>query len=198
MRRVPLLLLLLVVLLTGCKRQEQLVRTLGVADVAPLTELNLAELTQDVSFTQTVSARAFVFLKSDAEIRVDANVTYKYYLDFQEDGYEMDLVPADSTGEGGQVLLFDAPPVRVQKPIVNASDVTYPRRGLLVNEEAEAVEILEYLTDRLTAFGQEKLDTDPAIQRECEVSLKGFLLGLMQQTGIEVEDVVVTFGQVDV
>ncbi|MEM9999191.1 MAG: hypothetical protein AAF809_15915, partial [Bacteroidota bacterium] len=182
----------------GCKKQERLVRTLGVEDVAPLIELNLAELNLDVTFTETVSERAFVFLKSDAEIRVDASVTYKYYLDFRNDGYSMALIPADSLGDGARVLRFDAPPIRVQQPIVNRSDVTYPRRGLLVNEEAEAVEILEYLSDRLVDFGQEKLDTDPAVQNECEASLKGYLQGIMQQTGIEVADVIVTFGLVDV
>ncbi|MEM6782712.1 MAG: hypothetical protein AAF624_03145 [Bacteroidota bacterium] len=190
--------LVIPLLLVGCKKQERLVRTLGVEDVAPLTELNLAELILDVTFTETVSERAFVFLRSDAEIRVDANVTYKYFLDFRNDGYSMALIPADSLGEGAQILRFDAPPIRVQKPIVNTSEVTYPRRGLLVNEEAEAVEILEYLTERLVDFGEDKLETDPAVQQECEASLRGYLEGLMQQTGIEVADVVVTFGQVDV
>ncbi|MEM8598611.1 MAG: hypothetical protein AAGF99_01715 [Bacteroidota bacterium] len=189
-------------LFVGCKKQERLVRTLGVEDVAPLTELNLAEVVLDVTFTETVSERAFVFLKSDAEIRVDANVTYKYYLDFRNDGYSMALIPvsetgADSLGEGARILRFDAPPIRVQKPIVNSSEVTYPRRGLLVNEEAEAVEILEYLTERLEDFGEDKLETDPAVQQECEAALKGYLQGIMQQTGIEVADVIVTFGQVD-
>ncbi|MEL6770187.1 MAG: hypothetical protein AAFP18_03905 [Bacteroidota bacterium] len=194
--------LVLPLLLVGCKKQERLVRTLGVEDVAPLTELNLAEVILDVTFAETVSERAFVFLKSDAEIRVDANVTYKYFLDFRNDGYSMALIPTDSLNDGqresAQVLRFDAPPIRVQKPIVNSSEVTYPRRGLLVNEEAEAVEILEYLTERLEDFGEDKLETDPAVQQECEASLKGYLQGIMQQTGIEIADVVVTFGQVDV
>ncbi|MEL6445514.1 MAG: hypothetical protein AAFQ86_14905 [Bacteroidota bacterium] len=194
--------LVLPLLLVGCKKQERLVRTLGVEDVAPLTELNLAEVILDVTFTETVSERAFVFLKSDAEIRVDANVTYKYFLDFRNDGYSMALIPTDSLNDGqrksAQVLRFDAPPIRVQKPIVNSSEVTYPRRGLLVNEEAEAVEILEYLTERLEDFGEDKLETDPAVQQECKASLKGYLQGIMQQTGIEIADVIVTFGQVDV
>lgn len=199
--RALLVVLSLSLSLTACKRQEKIVRTIGVEDVAPLTELNLAELNLDVTFTETINERAFVFLKSAAEIRVDANVTYKYYLDFGNDGYRMALIPVDSSAtqpeDGARVLRFDAPPVRVQKPIVNRSEVTYPRRGLLVNEEAEAVEILEYLTDRLVDFGQEKLDTDPAVQRECEASLKGYLQGIMAQTGIEIADVIVTFGQVD-
>ncbi|MEO1632837.1 MAG: hypothetical protein AAFU38_18865, partial [Bacteroidota bacterium] len=98
--RLVVFVLVLPLLLVGCKKQERLVRTLGVEDVAPLTELNLAEVILDVTFTETVSERAFVFLKSDAEIRVDANVTYKYFLDFRNDGYSMALIPTDSPNDG--------------------------------------------------------------------------------------------------
>ena len=182
----PLLLWALLWPPTGCKSAEP-VNQVGVEDVAPLSELNVVELTQDLDFTETLSASVLPFLSSQAKVRVECNVTYKYFYDFQNDGYAMrvDQTPA------GRVLTFGAPPLKMQRPLVNTSRISYPERSLLINEEDKAVQILETLGDKLAGYGEERLEA-PQVQIEAKASLESFLLGLMQQAGVAVEAVEIT------
>ena len=188
-------LLLLSVLLTaaGCRGSQESARAVGVEAVTPLAELHLVDVTQDVAFTETLSERALLFIKSEAQVRVEANVTYKYFLDLKDDGYEMvvDERPVDGQKKPERVLVFRRPALRMQTPIVNRSRVTYPQRGVLVNEEAEAVAILQTLTPRLVAVGETKL-ADPGLHAEAEAALAAYLAGLARQTGLAFDRVEIT------
>ena len=153
--------------------------------VTPLAELHLVDVTQDVAFTETLSERALLFIKSEAQVRVEANVTYKYFLDLKRDGYEMavDERPVEGQKQPERVLVFRRPALKMQTPIVNRSRVTYPQRGVLVNEEAEAVAILQTLTPRLMDVGQAKL-ADPGLHADADAALAAYLDGLARQTGL--------------
>ena len=180
-----LVFLLVLVAAAGCRGSQESARAVGVEAVTPLAELHLVDVTQDVAFTETLSERALLFIKSEAQVRVEANVTYKYYLDLKQDGYEMGMEerPVEGQKRPERVLVFRRPELRMQTPIVNDSRVTYPQRGVLVNEEAEAVAILETLTPRLVEVGRTKL-RDPGLHAEAEAALATYLDGLARQTGL--------------
>ncbi len=150
------------------------------------TQLVLASQTANIDFIEDVSKSLLGFLKSDAKVKVTSNVTYDFYVDFLADTYDASLNKQE------KILYFDAPPIRVKKPVINASTVSYPETGLLVNEQQEAIRILETLTDNFIDEGLALLD-DPKVMAMCTDKLADYLMGLSNDFGYKVDSVKVTF-----
>ena len=88
---------------------------------------------------------------------------------------------------------FLAPPIRVKNPVINRSTVSYPDKGILVNEEKEAVKILENLAERFNLEGQSALQEEHVIDK-CEEQLHEYLRGLCEQFGYyQVEEIIISF-----
>ncbi|MBN1541638.1 hypothetical protein JW992_05795 [candidate division KSB1 bacterium] len=153
-----------------------------------LTQLTLASLTKNVSFTETVKKRAFLLFSSEAQVAVTSNVTFDFYLDFQEDGYRIEMRDDDKT------MHFYAPAIRVKKPVINRSTVSYPVSGLLINEDREAVRILETLTDRFIEEGKKSLQ-DSVVINKCREKLHDFMLQMSTDLGYKVETLTIDFGR---
>lgn len=147
-----------------------------------LTQLVLASQTRNVTFTETVKKRVLGIFVSKAQVKVHSNVTFDFYLDFEKDGYKIEL------DEDEKSMTFLAPPIRVKKPIINSSTVSYPETGILVNEDKEAVKILENLTDRFIAEGTALLN-EQRVMDMCTEKLSEFLEGLCTEFGYKVETI---------
>ncbi len=91
-----------------------------------------------------------------------------------------------------KTLYFEAPPIRVKKPVINASTVSFPETGILVNEPQEAVRILETLTDNFIDEGKALLK-DPKVLGTCTEKLQDYLMSLCREFDYDVEKVEVTF-----
>ena len=152
------------------------------------TQLVLASQTANIDFTEDVSKSLLGILKSNAKVKVTSNVTYDFYVDFIEDDYDATLDKKE------RVLFFKAPPIRVKKPVINASTVSFPETGILVNEPQEAVRILETLTDNFIDEGLTLLN-DPKVMAMCTEKLQDYMMGLCTEFGHKVERVDVTFQQ---
>jgi len=150
------------------------------------TQLVLASQTANVDFTQDVSKSLLGILKSNAKVKVTSNVTFDFYIDFLADSYNATLDKKE------KILHFEAPPIRVKKPVINASTVSFPETGILVNEPQEAVRILETLTDNFIGEGLALLQ-DPKVMAMCTEKLQDYMLGLSKEFGYDVDSVVVTF-----
>jgi hypothetical protein len=150
------------------------------------TQLVLASQTANIDFVEDVSKSLLGFLKSDAKVKVTSNVTYDFYVDFLADEYSATLDKKE------KVLYFEAPPIRVKKPVINASTVSYPETGILVNEQQEAIRILETLTDNFIDEGLALLD-DPKVMAMCTEKLQDYMMGLTKEFGYKVDRVEVTF-----
>jgi len=151
-----------------------------------LTQLVLASQTRNVTFTETVKKRALGIFVSKAKVQVHSNVTFDFYLDFEKDGYKIEL------SEDSKQMNFSAPPIRVKKPVINSSTVSYPETGLLVNEDKEAINILENLTDRFIAEGQTLLSEQRVIDM-CNEKLTDYLDGLCKELGYQVDAININF-----
>ncbi len=178
-------LLCLLVLLMSCSPQK-LVQVTFTEKFEGQTQLVLASQTANVDFIQDISKSLLVFLKSNAKVKVTSNVTYDFYVDFLQDDYKATLDKSTKT------LLFEAPAIRVKKPVINASTVSYPETGILVNEPQEAVSILETLTDEFIDEGEALLQ-DAKVKAMCTEKLQDYMLGLCEEFGYDVESVQVTF-----
>ena len=155
-----------------------------------LTQLVLASQTKNITFVEDVSKSILAIFKSEAKVQVTSNVTYDFYIDFEKDGYTMNF------SENGEELNFSAPQIRVKKPVINNSSVSYPATGLLVNEDREAVMILESLTERFIQEGEEMLN-EPKVMNMCEEKLKTYLMGVCNKFGYaKVKTVNITFKNV--
>ncbi|MBN1479520.1 hypothetical protein EH223_16500 [candidate division KSB1 bacterium] len=152
------------------------------------TQLILASQTTNINFIEEVSKSVLGILKSDAKVKVTSNVTYDFYVDFMNDGYDATLDKKE------KILYFSAPPIRVKKPVINASSVSFPETGILVNEPQEAVRILETLTDNFIDEGLALLQ-EPKVMAMCTEKLQDYMLGLCTEFGYTVERVDVTFRQ---
>ncbi len=150
------------------------------------TQLVLASQTSNVDFTEDVSKRLLGIFASHAKVKVNSNVTYDFYVDFDKDGYEAKLDKKTKT------LYFTAPIIKVKKPVINASNVSYPETGLLVNEPQEAVRILESLTDKFIDEGKQLLEEE-RVQTECKQKLTNYLAGLTKELGYDIEHINVSF-----
>ena len=150
------------------------------------TQLVLASQTANVDFIEDVSKNVLGILKSNAKVKVTSNVTYDFYVDFLVDAYEATLDKKEKK------LHFEAPPIRVKKPVINASTVSFPETGLFVNEPQEAVRILETLTENFIDEGLALLD-DPKVMAMCTEKLAGYMLALCKEFDYNVETVDVAF-----
>ncbi|HNR68061.1 MAG TPA: hypothetical protein PKN04_07115 [bacterium] len=153
-----------------------------------LTQLTLASLTKNVSFTEEINKRVFLFFRSQARVAVTSNVTFDFYLDFEKDGYRVEFADQD------KAMHFFAPPIRVKKPVINHSSVSYPASGLLINEDYEAVKILESLTDRFIEEGKKSLQ-DSVVIAKCHSQLHDFLLQFSQDLGYSLESIAIQFAE---
>ena len=172
-------------LLVSCSPQK-IVKLTFTEKFEGQTQLVLASQTANVDFTQDVSKSLLGILKSNVKVKVTSNVTYDFYVDFLADSYDATLDKKE------KVLNFEAPPIRVKIPVINASTVSFPETGILVNEPQEAVRILETLTDNFIGEGMALLQ-DPKVLAMCTEKLQGYMLGLCKEFGYDVESVVVTF-----
>ena len=150
------------------------------------TQLVLASQTANVDFIEDVSKSLLGILKSNAKVKVTSNVTYDFYIDFLADAYDATLDKKEKT------LHFKAPPIRVKKPVINASTVSFPETGIFVNEPQEAVRILETLTDNFIDEGRTLLK-EPKVMAMCTEKLQDYMLGLCSEFAYDVENVIVTF-----
>lgn len=148
-----------------------------------LTQLVLASETHNITLEEPVKKRIFIFFTSEALIRVDSNVSYDYYIDFERDGYQVSI--------NSGIMDFLAPPIRVKNPVINSSDVSYPETGVFVTEEKEAVRILESLGTRFIEKGEEMIDE--RVIKECELKLKAFLKDFCGKTGVQIKEIRVKF-----
>ena len=153
-----------------------------------LTQLVLASQTLNVDFTEHITKRILGIFPSNAQVKVTSNVTYDFYVDFDKEGYKAEYDKQTNT------LYFSAPPIRVKKPVINASSVSFPETGILVNEEREAMAILEHLTDRFIEEGRVLLKQEH-VQEKCREKCTEFLKGLTSDLGYHVEKVELSFGE---
>ncbi len=151
-----------------------------------LTQLVLASETKNVSFTENVKKTALLVISSNAKVEVNSSVTYDFYLDFQQDPYKIEYEQKDKT------LIVNAPPIRVKKPVINSSTVSYPERGILVNEDREAVQILESLTNRFVSEGKSLLKQQ-YVADKCREKAAEFFMNMSKEMSLQVKAVVVNF-----
>ena len=180
-----LLILGLVTILINCS-PTKIVKISFTEKFEGQTQLVLASQTANIDFVEDISKSLLVFLKSDAKVKVTSNVTYDFYVDFLADEYSATLDKKD------KVLYFEAPPIRVKKPVINASTVSYPETGILVNEQQEAIRILETLTDNFIDEGLALLE-EPKVLAMCTEKLQDYMMGLTKEFGYNVDRVEVTF-----
>jgi hypothetical protein len=154
-----------------------------------LTQLVLASETKTLVFTDTTVQKVLGFKISSAQVKVTSSVTFDFYLDFDKDGYSMSFSPS------GDTLEFKAPPLRVKKPVINGTNVTYPQKGILINEQGEAVKKLEKLTDEFTDEGEELLRED-YVGEKCREMLQNYLRDMTGKMGYPVKKVIITFREI--
>lgn len=154
-----------------------------------LTQLVLATETRTLSFTDTSVQKILMFKVGSAQIKVTASVTFDFYLDFDKDGYSMKF------NETGDTLHFNAPLLRVKKPVIDASQVTYPEKHILVNEQEKAVQKLETLTDEFIDDGEALLHEEYVIEK-CKEMLTKYLMDLCKKMGYPVKVIIITFPEI--
>ncbi len=151
-----------------------------------LTQLVLASETKNVDFVEEVKKTALLFLTSNAKVKVNSSVTFDFYIDFEKDPYQIDY------DKDNRALNISAPKIRVKKPVINSSTVSYPDRGILVNEDREAVQILETLTDRFIKEGEELLK-EQYVMDKCREKAIEFFKDMSDDMSLNVKTVNVTF-----
>jgi hypothetical protein len=151
-----------------------------------LTQLILASETKTLSFTDTTVSKILGFKIASAQARVTSNVSFDFYLDFEQDGYSMQF---NATGD---TLLFKAPILRVKKPIINNTQVSYPEKNFLINAEAQAVKKLETLTDEFIKDG-EALLKEEYVRAKCDEMLRNFLQDMCAKLHYSVQCIIIEF-----
>jgi hypothetical protein len=121
-------------------------------------------------------------------VRVNSSVTYDFYVDLENEDYKGEY------DKKTKILNFEAPPIRIKKPVINNSTVSYPETGLLVNEDKAAVAILESLTDRFIDEGRPMLQ-EQKVKDMCKQKLSDHLASLCKELNYKVEKIEVTFRQ---
>lgn len=171
----------------GCSRQTTKVSY--PEKFEGLTQLVLASETKNIGFTDTTVMKIVGIKIASSRIKVYSNVTFDFYVDFEQDGYELRF------SEDGRSLHVLAPPLRVKKPVINNTNVTYPEKGMLINEEAKAVEKLQRLTDEFIDDG-EKLLTEEYVREKCAEMLRNHIADLLKKMGVPTPKIEVTFQEV--
>lgn len=145
--------------------------------VVPEGQLVVASHTGDTQFEEVVSRRLLArFVKANARIRVETRLTFDYYFDFKRDGCRITFDPR--TGRG----FFSGGFLRVKKPVIQRAKILIIERSLWINEEKEAVAILEQLTSRLSGLG-EAWKADPAVQAAARRGMDDFMKNLARERG---------------
>jgi len=152
-----------------------------------LTQLQLLSHRTNLNFTDTIKKRILIFTVSSAKIRIDAEVTFTFYVDFVRDGYQSNFE------HNGTVLNFVAPPIRIETPEFHGMRITQVEKGALINEAEEIEKIKNKLSDRFEQEGA-KLIKQRALVDKCEEALSSFLAELLlQQDYGDVQEINVTF-----
>jgi len=186
MKRIILLLMLLI-FSVSCS--NKVVTKTYTEKFEGLTQLILASETKNVNFVETIKKTALVFLTSDAKVEVNSSVTFDFYLDFEKDPYHIDF------DQKNKILNVSAPPIRVKKPVINNSTVSYPDRGIFVNEDREAVQILESLTDRFMSEG-EVLLKEQYVMDKCREKAIEFFTDLCKEMSLNVKSINMSFPEI--
>lgn len=155
-----------------------------------LTQLILASETKILSFTDTTVQKVLGFKLGSAQVKVTSSVTFDFYLDFQQDDYTM------SFNQTGDTLVFKAPSLRVKKPVINSSQVSFPEKSFLINEQEAAIQKLEKLTDEFVDEGADLLTKDYVINK-CREMLEKHLLSLCKKLDFPVIKVIIIFPSED-
>jgi hypothetical protein len=149
-------------------------------------ELVLAVQDENLVITDTITSRKLGVFKSESIVTVMVPVTYKYFIDLRQ-GYNMSF-----TGrKGEEQLIFKAPPVEVQPPIIHSTEAIVRKKSLLINEQKELNQILESLPEKLYQKKMRKVSAE--VVAKCEEELKEFLINYCRETGIELKNVKVKF-----
>ncbi|MBD3346437.1 MAG: hypothetical protein GF401_15395 [Chitinivibrionales bacterium] len=154
-----------------------------------LTQLVLASETKTMVFTDTTVQKVLGIKISSAQVKVTSSVTFDFYLDFDKDDYTMKY------SASGDTLKFTAPPLRVKKPVINSTTVSYPEKSFLINEQDKAVRKLEKLTDEFMDEGEELLKKG-YVKEKCREMLRKYLLDLGKKSGYPVKTVIITFQEI--
>ncbi|MBN1982455.1 MAG: hypothetical protein JW795_13060 [Chitinivibrionales bacterium] len=173
------------VLLLSCASQKSVINRYP-EKFEGLTQLVLASQTQTLSFTDTTVQKVMGFKIGSAQVSVKANVTFDFYLDFEKDGYSM------SFNTTGDTLHFNAPFLRVKKPVINRSEVSYPEKHILINEQENAVKRLETLTDEFIDEGEALLSQEH-VRNKCTEMLDAYLKDMCKKMGYTVTRVIIQF-----
>jgi hypothetical protein len=76
--------------------------------------------------------------------------------------------------------------------VINSSQVTYPSRSLLINEEKEAVAKLEKLTGEFIDDGEALLG-EQYVADKCAEMLTGYLLDLCRKMGYPATTILISY-----
>ena len=144
-----------------------------------LTQMVLASETKTFVISDTTVSKVLFFKIGSAQVRVTASVTFDFYMDFAKDGYDLKYSINHDT------LIFNAPPLKVKRPVLNGTTVEYPEKSLFINEDHEAVEKLSGLTDELVDDGESLLKEDYVIAK-CREMLAEYVKGLSKKMGYPV------------
>jgi len=177
-----ILCLLILIFLFSCSRKT-IIRKSYPQKFEGLTQLILASETTNISFSDTLTKKFLFFKLSDAVVRVDANVTFDFYLDFKNDGYQIEI---DSTRDEMQ---FFAPPIRVKKPQYNSREVSFPDKGIFVDEEKEALKILDQLADKIIEQEGFALLQEEYVVEQCTKQLTAFLFDLCNKLNYNISSI---------
>jgi len=182
------ILLLIFALITTISCSHKVVTRTYTEKFEGLTQLVLASETKNVNFVEEVKKTALIFLSSNAKVEVNSSVTFDFYLDFEKDPYHINYEKKN------KALDVFAPQIRVKKPVINSSTVSYPERGILVNEDREAVQILETLTDRFMVEGEEILK-EQYVMDKCREKATDFFKNMSDEMSLNVKTININFAE---
>jgi hypothetical protein len=177
-----------IVLVMGCGGKK-VIQVNYPEKLEGLTQLVLASETRNIVSTDTTILQVLNMKISSSQVKITSNVTYDFYLDFEQDGYKLKFSSA------GDTVTCDAPPIRVKKPVINSTSVSYPEKGIFIDEKAKAVEKLEKLTDRYVGEGEEMLKQQYIIDK-CREMLSVYLLDLCKKMNYPVKTVIIIFREI--
>lgn len=149
-----------------------------------LTQLILASETKTFVLSDTTVKKILFFKIAEAQVQVTASVTFDFYMDFDQDEYSLTYSELKDT------LFFKAPPLKVKKAVINQSQVDYPEKSILINEDHEAVQKLQTLTEEFKGEGNELLKKDYVVEK-CREMLTKHLKGMAKEMGLSIKEVVI-------
>ncbi len=187
--RCVILILLMCALFCFCSSSKKVTTISYPEKFEGLTQMVLASETKMLTFTDTTVQKILMFKVGSAQVKVTASVTFDFYLDFDKDGYSMRF------SESGDTLFFNAPLLKVKKPVINNSQVTFPEKHILINEQDKAIQKLETLTDEFVDDGEELLREEYVVEK-CREMLHKYLMGLCKEMGYPVKVIKIKFPEI--